>query len=141
MEFAIALRLRDLQIPMSVLQAVVYVLRGCETRSPFRLPEGLLGDHAPDLRIVIRDGRFLYASLRSTSDAAPEVFGFIDLQQLRGGGHTLEDLEQESTSVNPREDERAASRVLGFLREPESNWRWRVEVSVTLIAQDVDFRD
>ena len=139
LELAIALRLRDLQIPVPVLQAVVYVLRGFEKWSRSSLPESLLGDHAPDLRIVIRDGRLLYTSLHTTSDAPPEVFGGIDLQRLRGGRRTLEDLEQESTSMKPLEDDPPASHVLRSLGDPERRWRWRVEVSVTRIAQDVDF--
>ena len=139
LEFAVALRLRDLQIPVSALAAIMYMLRafekGMKTESSrFTLPDSLRGADALDLRIVIGDGRFLYVLLRSAG-AEPEVFGKIDLWSARDGGETLDDLAEGSLSM-----ERIAAPLSGGRHDvggPEGSARWRIEVSVTRVAQDL----
>lgn len=140
LEFAVALRLRDLQIPVSALAAIVCMLRafekGMKTESSrFTLPDSVRGADALDLRIVIGDGRFLYVVLRS-EDAEPEVFGGIDLWSFRDGGETLDDLAERSLSMEripPPLGGRGRLDVGG----PEGSARWRIEVSVTRVAQDL----
>ena len=138
LEFAVALRLRDLQIPVSVLAAIMHVLRafekGMKTDSPwFTLPDSLRGADALDLRIVIGDGRFLYVLLRSAG-AEPEIFGEIDLWSTRDGGETLDVLAEGSLSM-----ERIVAPLSGRhdVGGPEGSARWRMEVSVTRVAQDL----
>ena len=58
LEFAVALQLRDLEISVSLVGAVIHVLRAFERSvkrkiSDFRLPESLREPRAPDLRVVI----------------------------------------------------------------------------------------
>ena len=133
LELAIALHLRDLRVPVPVLQAVVHVLGVFEKRSECsELPDCLLVTPAPDLRILIRDGRFLYASLR-TASGAPRLFGGIDLQTLRGGGRGLEDLERQSASGKGPEGDHAGPSD----GAPDGSWRWRLEVRVTRIALEL----
>ena len=140
LEFAVALRLRDLQIPVSAVAALVYVLRvfekGVKTELPtFALPESLQASGAPDLRIVIGDGRFLYITLGS-GRGTPKVFGGIDLQLLRGGGRVLKGLERGLQLVKPlRGDSPGGS--AGKFGGPERSRHSRVEVSVTHIARDL----
>jgi len=68
LEFAVALRLRDLELPATLIAAVVHVMRafeaavGREIRG-FQLPASLRAKAAPDLRVVIGDGRRLYFTL------------------------------------------------------------------------------
>src|SRR5688572_10677927 len=61
LEFAIALRLRELDIGVTFVGAVIHVLRAFERRvskqvRDFKLPDGLRGPQSPDLRVVIADG-------------------------------------------------------------------------------------
>jgi len=87
LEFAVALRLRDLELPATLIAAVVRVLRafegavGREIRG-FHLPKSLRAQNAPDLRVVIGDGRRLYFTLSAGADP-PKVYGGIDLDDLR----------------------------------------------------------
>ena len=150
LEFAVALELRALQIPASALVAVVYVLRAFERivqddddDAEFALPRSLLEAGAPDLRIVVGDGRFLYVSIASALDDAPKVFGGIDLQSFRVDAPDLENLERGSQLMKPLATDRAAdpdhaadpgSSAFGG---PEGSRHWRVEISLTRIAQDL----
>src|SRR5574340_236434 len=67
LEFAIALRLRELEIPAVFIGAVTYTLRAFEKKvqaqiRTFHLPQSLRGAGAPDLRVIITNGR-LYVTL------------------------------------------------------------------------------
>ena len=141
LEFAVALRLRDLQLPVSVLVAIVYLLRGFQERvkkeSPgFRMPQSLWPLDAPDLRIVISDGRYLHVSL-GTGLESPRVFGPVELQSLRGDGSALEDLERGSPLDEWMPGDGVDSRDLRSFGGPEGSQHWRVEISVTRFAQDL----
>ena len=134
-----ALRLRDQQLPVSTLQAVVYVLRGFEARvkdelSEFKLPDSLREADVPDLRIVIGDGRDLYVRLEDGANK-PKMFGPIKLRAVRDGDTALEDLER---GVLPESDEGAGSRDRTSFGGPEGSRYWRVEVSVTRVARGLD---
>ena len=64
-EFAIALRLRDLEIAASFVGAILYVLRAFEgsvakRKSGFRLPGSLREGHPPDIRLIISDEARLF---------------------------------------------------------------------------------
>jgi hypothetical protein len=94
LEFAIALRLRVLEIPAPVIGAITYTLRAFERKarqqiSDFCLPYSLRGAAAPDLRVIIKDGR-LYLSLGTGKDEA-KVYGGVDLKgverQKKSAGH------------------------------------------------------
>jgi hypothetical protein len=68
LEFAVALRLRDLELPATLIGAVVRVMRAFEAAVEkeirgFQLPESLRDKGAPDLRVVIGDGRRLTSRL------------------------------------------------------------------------------
>ncbi len=134
LEFAISLRLRELQLPRSVLLAVVRLLHVCEKRLKYGLPKGLLVTSAPDLRILIPDGEFVYASLRTATSETPALFYDLDAPALRDGDRKPEDPEQRS--MTGRGGVRATSRDLESVDAPDGVWHWRVEIRVTCIAQE-----
>ena len=141
LEFAVALRLRDLEIATSLVGAVIQVLRAFERSvrrqiADFRLPDSLRDRRAPDLRIVIGDGPRLYFTL-AMRGSSPRVYGGIDLRKLL------------SSKKGPRALERALAHskapVNGGAADgfgaPEGSKHARVEVSVTEIARDLRLED
>jgi len=113
-EFAVALRLRDLEIAVSFVGAMLHALRAFEgsvaKRIPdFRLPTSLRGAGAPDLRLVISDGAHLYFTLAAAGSAA-NVYGGIDLREVA------------STQLGPRDLDRALARARAPERTGISSW-------------------
>jgi hypothetical protein len=138
LEFAIALRLRELELPASVIGAVTHTLRAFEKKvqdqlRTFHLPESLRGAAAPDLRAIIRDRR-LYLSLGTGNDV-PKVYGGIDLRRIASGKATIVDLQRALTPLpSPRRPRRYGRNGDG-LRPPDGGMHARVEISITSIAQ------
>jgi len=140
LEFAVALRLRDLELPATVIAAIVHVLRtfeGSLTReiAGFQLPESLQTEGAPDLRVVIGDGRRLYFTLGMSGRQA-KTFGGIDLDALKArtkeGGSPRPKLRLVKPSSSGSDRARA-----GEFGGPESSRYTRVEITITRIAQDL----
>ena len=140
LEFAVALRLRELELPVSVGAAVIYFLRVFEKSvskkvRDFSLPGSLRLSKAPDLRVVISDGGKLYFTLSSSGRSAPKVYGGIDLNQISKGKRAA----IARKLAHPRTPNRSASaREFG---QPEGSRYARVEVSITRIAQDLRLED
>ncbi len=129
LEFAIALRLRALELPAPVAGAITYTLRAFERkvqqqRPTFRLPESLRGAGAPDLRAMIGDG-CLYMSLRNGT-AAPSIYGGVDLRGL--GRRKLSPKELRRLSIRTR-----PVRGNGEGRDTPA----RVVISITRVAQEL----
>lgn len=140
LEFALALSLRDLELPATAIAAVVHVLRafeGAVTREigGFQLPESLRVEDAPDLRVVIGDGRRLYFTL-GVGGRAAKVYGGIDLDALKART-------KEGASVRPKlklvKPEGAGSdgSEAGEFGGLEGSRHTRLEISITRIAQDL----
>jgi len=88
LEFGVALRLRELGIPASVIGAVLHVLRGFERAigkklSGFKLPGSLTVAGAPELTVIVGDDQRLYFSLGSAKGKA-KTYGGIPLRELIG---------------------------------------------------------
>ena len=134
LEFAIALRLRELALPASLIGAITYTLRAFERKvqaqiRTFRLPESLRGAAAPDLRTLIRDGR-LYLSLGMGKDV-PQVYGGIELRKVTSGKASLGDLQRALVPLPfPKQTRRHGANGNG---SPHA----RVEISITRIAQEL----
>ena len=133
LEFAIALRLRELEMSASLAAGVIHVLRAFERRvrkqiPEFRLPESLREAGAPDLRVLIGDGQRLFFTL-GDGKSDPKVYGGVDLREVDPSKKSLRDLEREL--VERKSDGKGVSNDLG------SNSHARVELSVTGIAQDL----
>jgi len=140
LEFAVALRLRDLELPATVIAAIVHVLRAFEGSvareiAGFQLPESLQTDGAPDLRVVISDGRRLYFTLGLNGRQA-KMFGGIDLDALKTRkkerGSPRPKLKLVKPSASGSDGDRA-----GEFGGPESSRYTRAEISITRIAQDL----
>lgn len=138
LEFAVALRLRDIEIPAYVVAAVIHVLREFEQMvrkqiPGFELPQSLRNPKAPDLRAIIGDGSKLYFSLGS-GKATPKLYGGVDLREFsnlkRGGLRLQGQLSRLKTASH------GSSSLFG---QPEGSRHSRVEVSITRIARDLNF--
>ena len=137
LEFALALRLRELEMAVSLAVVVIHVLRAFERSvreeiTSFRLPESLRKVGAPDLRVIIGDGRRLYFTL-ATGKAAPKVFGGVDLQEVGVEGTGERALQRR---LGRPVEEKELTGIGGFGR-PEGSRHTRLEVSVTGIARDL----
>jgi DNA-binding transcriptional MerR regulator len=132
LELAVALRLRDMMLPVVAVGAVVHVLRAFEGRlrkdlPRFMLAESLREDGAPDLRVIISDGETLYFSL-GAEGKQPRLFGGIPVDQLEGDRPAREG---QIDAVRFRGNARNGRSGLG----PENSRYGRLELSVTAIAQ------
>src|SRR2546429_3531216 len=68
LELAVALRLREMMLPVTTVGAIVHVLRAFGERLSADLPDSTLtkslrDKRAPDLRVIISDGQTIYFSL------------------------------------------------------------------------------
>jgi hypothetical protein len=138
LEFAIALRLRELEIGVAIVGAVVYVLRAFERRlgselRDFRLPDSLRDPKALDLRVVITDGARLYFTLAASGSPA-RVYGGIDLQDVTSSHPSARVLDRNLTG-GTASARRSTSRGLGG---PEGSQFLRLELSVTEVARALD---
>ena len=137
LEFAVALRLRDLELPATVVGAVIYVLRAFERSMRKQIPDFLLPDSlrdqgAPDLRVVIGDGRWLYFTLRARGSAL-KVYGGLDLGKLGSSRKNMSAVERELSRPQQPESSGTSEEFGG----PEGSSHARVEVSITRIARDL----
>jgi DNA-binding transcriptional MerR regulator len=132
LEFAIALRLRKLDIGVAFVGAVVHVLRafersvGKELRG-FKLPDSLREPKAPDLRVVIADGARLFFTLAAPGSPA-RVFGGIDLQDVTSSPPSAPALDRDLRDAT-------ASRTRS---RPEVTQVLRLELSLTELARALD---
>jgi DNA-binding transcriptional MerR regulator len=132
LELAVALRLRDMMLPVAAVGAVVHVLRAFEQRLREDLPHFVLTgslreDRAPDLRVIISDGQTIYFSL-GAAGKQPKLFGGIPLEQLQGDAPAWDG---QIDAVRFRGNARNGAGALG----PENSRYGRLELSVTSIAQ------
>ncbi len=137
LEFAVALSLRDLAAPVSLVAAVIHVLRVFEQlvgkRIPgFRLPESLQEPRAPDLRIIVSDDQHLYFTL-ALGESAPKVFGGLGLRDLSVPVRSTAAIKRTLSSARPA----AKSASLGDFGGPEGSKHARLEVSVSAVARDL----
>ena len=129
-DFAVALEMRRLELPVSFVQAVLRVVRSFETEARkalpgFALPESLLAAGGPRLALTILDGEHLYFSL-SVEGKPGSAFGGIAIRhpaargrarQHRGIGR-LEPTEMTKALASARtRTELDLSRIAGDLEE------------------------
>jgi len=140
LEFAVALRLRELELPASLIGAVTFTLRAFERKvqdriRTFRLPESLRGPAAPDLRVLISDGR-LYLALGMGKDV-PKMYGGIELRRFASGKVSIGDLQRALPALpSPTRPRRHGPNGDGLMT-PDGGTHTRVEISITSIAQEL----
>jgi DNA-binding transcriptional MerR regulator len=136
LEFAIALRLREMMVPVASIGAVLSVLREFEKQlhtelREFSLPDSLRNEKAPDLRIILSDGQALFFSLGRTAKNA-KLFGGIPLDQTDGEGPDRGGSIPLAASGAPSGMKVPGKRGFGG---PEGSRFVRLELSVTEIAR------
>lgn len=133
LEFAVALRLRDMMLPVSTVRAITEVLRAFEGRLEeelpgFSLPMSLREEKAPDLRIILSDGKSIFFSL-GRAGRQGKLFGGIPLQEAKG--------ERNGRGRTIKVRSRRADADVGAFGEPERSRFARLELSVTQVARDL----
>lgn len=131
LELAVALRLRDMLLPVSAVRGIVQVLSGFgETmqgrRKSLSLPEHLRQESAPDLRVIISDGSAMFFSLGPVG-GQPKLFGGIPLEVLMASTPD----EVQISTVKPK------SPVGDGFGGPEGSEYVRLELSVNAVARSL----
>ena len=131
LELAIALRLRDMMLPVAATGAVVRVVESLEGKlgdeiPGFSLVESLTGPNAPDLRAIISDGHLIFFSL-GLAGRRPKLFGGVSIEDVEGNA-VAQDV--ELNVIDPT----AAETSFGG---PEGSSFARSEISLTAIAQSL----
>lgn len=143
LEFAVVLKLRELTLPVDTVAAIIHVLRAFETKvadeiKGFDLIHSLRGKNAPDLRIIISDGRLLYFSL-GVGAGDRKLFGGLDFHRLATRKIKPTTIRKEKITAKEFGKEvtpRPASPASEF-GGPEGSKHARIEISVTRIAKDL----
>ena len=130
LEFALALRLRRLELPVTVVAAVVRVLRRFaevvrKSEPGFDIVTSLRGPNAVDLRILVKDGEQLFFLLAASTGPA-KLFGPLDFRKF--GARRPAPVPRRIQELSPR----TAQEGLGG---PEGSREARIEVSVTEVAK------
>ena len=125
LELAVALRVRDLMLPLTVAGAIVHVLQALEQKLQedvphFSLVASLRGNNPLDLRAIVSDGESIYFTLGKAGDD-PKLFGGVPLEPDDGDRQQLRVREVSSWGR-------------GF-GGPEGSQFARMELSVTAVAQ------
>lgn len=126
LEFGVALRLRELGIPASVIGAVLHVLRGFESAISrewrgFKLPGSLTMAGAPELKVIVGDDQRLYFSL-GPDEGEAKTYGGISIRDLVVSG---DNADQPKKPLRGLGNEAKPGQLLA-----------KVEVSVTGIAKE-----
>jgi hypothetical protein len=148
LEFALALKIRELMIPVNVIRAIIYVLREFESRvrqevPGFNLPQTLRQTNAPDLRVIVVDGPLLYFSLGGMGDA-PKVFGGVPLENLNLSKTRMSAMVKKNLKiVEPGRNEASSRQRSNFdvLGAQATNGQARLEVNITRIAMSLPLTD
>jgi DNA-binding transcriptional MerR regulator len=130
LDLAVALRLRDMMLPVSVVGAIVHVLRrfGQELETGLdgvSLAESLRTSNSPELRVIVSDGETIYFTL-AQPDQKARLFG----------GIPLEPTGNERSASRATVQARGTSVVYGkhVFGGPEGSKFARLELSVTAVA-------
>ncbi len=135
LELAVAMRLRDMFIPVATLRGIIHVHRMfgheiAQLRPDQPLVEHLREKPSPELRIIISDGRLLYFTLRAGA-GKPRLFGGIALESLSGGSL------RPGGFAEPPGLASATSDTGDTFGEPEGSEFVRLELSVNAVARSL----
>ena len=131
LELAFALRLREMMLPVSLVAAIVHVLRRFGEELQKRpdavpLPESLRGPGSAELRVILSDGRTIFFSLAPVGQKAT-LFGGIPVDAVV----------TEGSAWNGNVEGRVTRTSGGDhpFGEPEGSEFARMELSVTAVAR------
>jgi DNA-binding transcriptional MerR regulator len=131
LELAIALRLRDVMLPVAATGAIIHVIEALEDKlgdeiPSFSLVDSLTAPNAPDLRVIISDGHLIFFSLGLARRA--KLFGGLSIEDVEGNASWAGQLQVL--------DPAAAETSFGG---PEGSSFARLEISLTAIARSLPF--
>ncbi len=135
LEFDVALKLRELTVPVGSIGAILYALRAFEARVErqipgFSLPSGLRARGAPDLRAIVTDAGRLYFSLGPLGGTR-KFYGGIDFSRLAASRRSRRRSRAKGDASSLDLPSLDGGRLVDEVKA-------RVEVSVTRIARDLD---
>lgn len=144
LEFAIALKFRELMIPVTVIGTMLYVLREFAKRvrleiPEFRLPHSLCEPKSPDLRIVVTDGPRLFFLL-VPKHGSPKVFGGIELPHITFGAAKSGRLVKRQSTVKQVVNAKGKKVSLGKLGQTVEGigpYGVKLEIDVSRIARNL----
>jgi DNA-binding transcriptional MerR regulator len=143
LEFAVVLKLRELTLPVDTVAAIIHVLRAFETKvadeiKGFDMIHSLRNKNAPDLRIIISDGRLLYFSL-GVGAGNRKLFGGLDFHRLATKKIKPTTIRKEKIAANEfgKEVTHKPAFPASEFGGPEGSKHARIEISVTRIAKDL----
>jgi DNA-binding transcriptional MerR regulator len=133
LELAVALKLRDMFIPVATLRGIIYVLRRFgqeigQARPDQTLVERLREESSPELRIILSDGKAIYFTL-ALADQKPTLFGGISLPALANDAS-----ERDATVAERGTTARFGAHAFGG---PEGSECVRLELSVNAVARSL----
>lgn len=131
LELAIALRLRDVMLPVAATGAIIHVIEALEEKlgdeiPSFSLVDSLTAPNAPDLRVIISDGHLIFFSL-GLADRGPKLFG----------GLSIEDVEGNAASRSGQLEVLDPATAETSFGGPEGSSFARLEISLTAIARSL----
>lgn len=134
LELAVALRLREMLLPVTAVAAILHVLRALEDQlrdnnADFSLAGDLRQGRSPDLRVIISDGQRVFFSLAAPGQE-PRLFGGIPFDKLSGSQPDWDG------SVAPVQSSTNGRKRTAF-GGPEQSHFARLELSVTTIAKSL----
>jgi len=135
LEFDVALKLRELTVPVGSIAAILYALKAFEAKvrrqvRGFSLPGGLKNAGAPDLRAIVTDTGRLYFSL-GLERGSRKLYGGIDFSRLAASRRSRRRSPARGTAPALELPALDGGRLVDEVKA-------RVEVSVTRIARDLD---
>ena len=136
LEFAVALSLRELTVPVTSVAAIIYALRAFDRKVAREIPgfdvvSSLRAARGPSLRVILTDAGRLYFSL-GVEGGKPKIYGGIDFSVLTSSTQTR----RRSKS---RRQGKPARDLVAVRAEPEDEAKARIEISVTRIAKELKF--
>ncbi len=130
-DFAVALEMRRLELPVSFVRAVLRVLRSFEievqsAQPDFVLPDSLVPDNSPRLTLILLDGERLYFTL-TENENPPLVLGGVNVRHPRARGRA------RNHKITGRPQQVVAQEAFRVART-------RTEVDLSKIARDLEGR-
>jgi len=136
LEFAVALSLRELTVPVASVAAIIYALRAFERKVAreipgFSLVSNLRAAHAPNLQVILTSPGRLYFAL-GVEGGRPKLYGGLDFSVLTAST-------RRRRRSRPGRQGTTALGLVAVGTERPGEAKARIEVSVTRIAQDLEF--
>jgi DNA-binding transcriptional MerR regulator len=134
LEFAVAIKLRDLMLPVAVISAIVYTLRAfsnaLRTSIPdFDLVKSLREPSAPDVLVIIADGHRLFFWVGDGPKG--NLYGGVPFRIL------LTSAKPKLEGLRSQLAKRAAEKRENGFGQPEGSRFARIELNVTHVARDL----